>query len=230
MLQAKHYTYSLWHQRASLLLLAVCLVLTGCSITPETIIKKPSTAKAEPAPFTSPNSGTIYNAYGYRPLFEDRRPRMVGDIITINITESTSATKDSGSSGSKDGSVDANVSALFGHKLPPSKFTSATKNAYDDKSAANASNVFSGTVTTTVIEVLPNGNLVVSGEKQVSFDKGTEFVRFSGVVNPDTVTQGNVVPSTKVADARIEYRTNSKVDAAEVASMISRFFLSIGAL
>jgi flagellar L-ring protein precursor FlgH len=85
-------------------------------------------------------------------------------------------------------------------------------------------------VTATVIEVLPNGYLVVSGEKQVSFDKGTEFVRFSGVVNPDTITTGNFVTSTKVADARIEYRTNTKIDAAEIASMFARFFLSMGVL
>jgi flagellar L-ring protein FlgH len=81
-----------------------------------------------------------------------------------------------------------------------------------------------------VIEVLPNGFLVVSGEKQISLDKGTEFVRFSGVVNPDTITIGNVVSSTKIADARVEYRTNSKIDAAEIASMFARFFLSISAL
>jgi flagellar L-ring protein precursor FlgH len=74
---------------------------------------------------------------------------------------------------------------------------------------------------------LPNGYLVVSGEKQVGFDKGTEYVRFSGVVNPDMITLGNEVLSTKVADARIEYRSNTKMDAAEVLSMFSRFFLSM---
>jgi flagellar L-ring protein precursor FlgH len=82
----------------------------------------------------------------------------------------------------------------------------------------------------TVVDVLENGNLVVSGEKQVAFDRGTEFVRFSGVVNPDTIMLGNVVPSTKVADARIEYRTNSQLDAAQVASILARFFLSFSPL
>jgi flagellar L-ring protein FlgH len=78
--------------------------------------------------------------------------------------------------------------------------------------------------------VLPNGYLVISGEKQVALDKSTEFVRLSGVVNPDTITAGNFVTSTKIADARIEYRTNSKIDAAEIASMFARFFLSMSAL
>ena len=78
--------------------------------------------------------------------------------------------------------------------------------------------------------MLPNGYLMVSGEKQVSLDKGTEFVRFSGVINPDTITTGNFVTSTQVADARIEYRTNSKIDGAAVASMLARFFLSLAPL
>ena len=78
--------------------------------------------------------------------------------------------------------------------------------------------------------MLPNGNLVVSGEKQIAFDKGSEFVRFSGVVNPDYVRAGNVVPSTQVADARIEYRTNSRIDASQVMSILTRFFLSIAPL
>lgn len=206
------------------------LALAGCAITPETIVQKPLTAKPQVAPKSAATSGAIYNASGYRPLFEDRRPRMVGDIITINISENTSATKAGGNSGSKTGSADDSISSLFGHKVPAASFTGSTKNSFEDKAASNSSNVFTGTITATVIEVLPNGYLLVSGEKQVSFDRGTEFVRFSGVVNPDTITQGNVVSSTKVADARVEYRTNSKVDAAEVASMLSRFFFSLGAL
>ena len=91
----------------------------------------------------------------------------------------------------------------------------------------SASNTFSVTIGVTVIEVLPNGNLIVAGEKQIAMNKGTEFIRFSGMVNPDTIGTGNVVPSTQVADARVEYRTNSQIDRAEMASMASRFFLSL---
>jgi flagellar L-ring protein precursor FlgH len=79
----------------------------------------------------------------------------------------------------------------------------------------------------TVVEVLANGNLIVAGEKQIAMNKGTEFIRFSGMVNPDSITTGNNVLSTAVADARVEYRTNSKIDRAEMNSMVSRFFLSL---
>ena len=206
------------------------LVLSGCAITPDSIVKQPMTAKPQAAPSATASNGAIFNNAAYRPLFEDRRPRYVGDIVTINITESTTATKAGGSSGSKDGKTDSSISSLFGHNVPAASFAASSATSYADKAAANSSNAFNGSITATVIEVLPNGFLIVSGEKQVSFDKGTEFVRFSGVVNPDTITIGNFVTSTKVADARIEYRTNSKVDAAEIASMLARFFLSMAAL
>jgi flagellar L-ring protein precursor FlgH len=67
----------------------------------------------------------------------------------------------------------------------------------------------------------------VSGEKQLSLDKGTEFVRFSGIVTPGSLGNSNTVPSTAVADARIEYRTNTKVDRANVTAMLTRLFQSV---
>jgi len=217
---------------AHLFLMSTVLVasLSGCAITPDSIVKQPLTAKPSATPPMAASNGAIFNSTAYHPLFEDRRPRFVGDIVTINITENTTATKAGGSSGSKDGKTDSSISSLFGHNVPNASFGASSANSYADKAAANSSNVFTGSITATVVEVLPNGFLVVSGEKQVSFDKGTEFVRFSGVINPDSITPGNFVPSTKVADARIEYRTNSKIDAAEIASMVARFVLSLAPL
>lgn len=212
------------------MLLVASLLSSGCAITPDSIVKQPMTAKPPAAASGAASSGAIFNSTAYRPLFEDRRPRYVGDIITINIAENTTATKAGGSSGSKDGKVNASISSLFNHAVPQATFAASASDAYADKAAANSSNAFNGSITATVVEVLPNGYLMVTGEKQISFDKGTEFIRISGVINPDTITPGNFVPSTKVADARIEYRTNSKIDAAEIASMFARFFLSMVAL
>lgn len=215
-------------------LIGSMLILGGCAITPDSIVKQPTTAMPKAVPTTSASSGAIFNNAAYRPMFEDRRPRYVGDIITINITENTTATKAGGSSGSKTGSVDTLVKVPTGLPVRLLKedvtiaASSDIKN--EDKAAANNSNNFNGSITVTVVEVLSNGNLVVSGEKQISLDKGTEFVRFSGVVNPDTITVGNFVSSTKVADARIEYRTNSKIDGAQIASILARFFLSFAPL
>lgn len=211
-------------------MLSSALFINACSFTPTTVVQQPLTARPAATPPANPNSGAIFNGRAYRPMFEDRKARYVGDILTINIRENTSATKAAGSSGSKDGEISTSVTSIFGKAFPKATVDASGASAYEDKAAANSSNVFSGSITTTVIEVLPNGFLIVSGEKQISLDKGTEFVRFSGVVNPDNITIGNFVSSTNVADARVEYRTSSKIDAAEIANTLSRFFLSIGGI
>jgi len=66
----------------------------------------------------------------------------------------------------------------------------------------------------------------VSGEKQIALDKSVEYIRFSGVISPATIVD-NTVSSTQVADARVEYRTDSRYDTAEVTSELARFFMSL---
>ena len=202
-------------------------MLAGCGTTPESIIEHPTTARPQPAPAPAVANGSIYQASAYRPLFEDRRARMVGDMVTITISESTSAGKSAANSASKTGSVSVAVPSLFGTTAGLGAASGSASNKFEEKGAATASNTFTGTITATVVEVLPNGNLVISGEKQVAFDKGIEYVRLSGVVSPDRIATGNIVSSTQIADARIEYRTNSRIDKAEFMSQVARFFMSI---
>lgn len=208
---------------------AMLLGLVACGTTPSSIVEHPRTARPEAQSGQVPANGAIYQTASYRPMFEDRRARHVGDVLTIVINEKTQAGKQASSSGSKTSEVDSSISAVAG--VPLKMFqgigvNAEASNTYDDRSKLDSSNTFSGSVTVTVIEVLPNGNLVVAGEKQVALDKGTEYVRLSGVVHPDTIQAGNTVSSTRVADARIEYRTSAKFDEAEVMSWLARFFLS----
>jgi flagellar L-ring protein precursor FlgH len=202
------------------------VAMCSCAVTPDTSIQQPMTAKPAFIPPPEAKNGAIFNKAAYKPLFEDRRARAIGDIITIQITENTSASKQGSSSASKSGSIEASAGTFLGKVIPNSSFSAENSIDYEDQSALNSGNTFSGILSVTVIDVLANGNLVVSGEKQIALDKGNEFVRFSGVINPDYIRLGNVVPSSQVADARIEYRTNSRLDAAQVASILTRFFLS----
>lgn len=214
----------------SMTVASVLTTLAGCAFTPDTIVQTPLTAKPKPVVAGAASNGAIFQTAAYRPMFEDRRARMVGDTLTITITEKTTAGKSDANSASKKNSVSVSAPAVFG--LVPgitSKLsaTGASGVSNDAKAASSASNNFSGSIGVTVVEVMENGNLLVSGEKQVSLDKGVEFIRFSGVVNPDTIVAGNTVLSTQVADARVEYRTNSRIDGAELMSSMSRFFYSL---
>lgn len=213
------------------MMVAASALLAGCAVMPETIVQTPLTARPQASNMiTPPANGAIFQTAAYRPMFEDRRARLIGDTITIIINEKSSAGKLAGSSASKTGTVAAGVPNIFGlFSSVTGRLNASASNAlkYEDKGAVTSSNNFISTLTVTVIDVLSNGNLIVAGEKQVSLDKGSEFIRFSGVVDPSTVNSGNIVSSTQVADAKIEYRTNSTVDGAEVASMLARFFLSV---
>lgn len=205
-------------------------LLAGCAITPDSIIHKPAGAVTPQQRVAAASNGSIYQSSSYRPIFEDRRARYVGDNLTILINEKTSAAKAGAGSGSKSNSVSYSASQIFG--LSSSVLDKLGVNAsgaskFEDKGSASSSNNFSGMIGVTVIEVMPNGNLLVSGEKQIAFDRGAEFIRFSGVVNPDNIASGNVVSSTLVADARVEYRSNTRLDAADITSQMTRFFLSV---
>lgn len=203
------------------------LALTACGTTPTSIVQQPTTARPlSMAQMQAPTNGAIFQQQSYRPHFEDRRARHVGDVINIVITEKTSAVKAGATSGSKSGSLAFTTPGPLAASLGASVATSGSSK-FADADNQSASNTFTGNMGVTVVEVLPNGNLIVAGEKQIAMNKGTEFIRFSGMVNPDSITTGNTVLSTAVADARVEYRTNSKIDRAEMNSMVSRFFLSL---
>jgi flagellar L-ring protein FlgH len=205
-------------------------VLAGCA-TPSSVIKQPLTAKPQPVAPSGMANGSIFQVGQYRPMFEDRRARFVGDTLTIVINENTNAGKDSTSTASKTGSAADSVpdvaKVLFMKPLQGMNVSASSANSYKDANTVTSGNNFTGNLTVTVIEVQPNGNLVVGGEKQVALDKDTEYVRFAGVVNPDFIEIGNVVSSTQVADARIEYRTAAHIDGAEVTNWMARFFMSV---
>src|SRR5690606_2173124 len=157
--------------------------------------------------------GSIYQptAYGNYPLFEDRRPRNVGDIVTVIIQEKTNAAKNVQTSTDRSGSAGYEV-GLSPDILPSGlgarqNFDMAGNNEAQGKGSSRADNTFSGTLTTTVVGVLPNGNLQIAGDKQMAINRGSEHIRFSGVVDPRSVTGSNTVLSTQVADARIEFRS-----------------------
>ncbi|MES2297819.1 MAG: flagellar basal body L-ring protein FlgH [Pseudomonadota bacterium] len=207
-------------------ILALALALSGCASVPTTIVQRPTSARPLPADLAAPANGAIFQVAQYRPLFEDRRARQIGDMITINIVEKTSAVKAGASSGNKSGTLNFSAPGPLAARLGAT-VGATSANKFSDADNQTASNTFTGSIGVTVTEVLSNGNLIVAGEKQIAMNKGVEFIRFSGMISPDSIGTGNTVSSTQVADARVEYRTNSQIDRAEATAMVSRFFQSV---
>jgi flagellar L-ring protein FlgH len=216
------------------------LVLAGCAnVPPDPIVHQPMTAKpeAKPAGDTASRGAIFKNtASSSRALnlFEDRRPTRVGDILTVVIQENTSASTKANSSANREGKL-----GLSGEldTIPyfPDAFerilgvdaSVSNKQEHAGKGESSASNSFSATITVTVIQQLANGNLLVSGEKQIAVNGENEFLRFSGVVNPDDIRAGNTVSSTKIADARLEHRGAGAIARAQEPGWMARFFQSV---
>lgn len=219
--------------RVLLVLLAVAGALGGCatSTAERRLSELPVTsAKPRPAGVVAASQGSLFPAQGglstgYRPLFEDRRARSVGDTLTVVLNEKTSARKQSSAAAQKGSTLDSKITANTRipvlDKLTGLNLGTTSDQKFEGKGSSAAANDFSGTITVTVIEVYANGNLLVSGEKRLAVSDEEEVIRFSGVVNP-TDLAANVVSSTLVADARIEYRGRGIADDAQSPGLVTR--------
>ncbi|WP_445493842.1 flagellar basal body L-ring protein FlgH [Photorhabdus sp. SF281] len=213
------------------------LSLTGCAYIPQKPLVGGATTAAPSAATAPVPNGAIFQVvqpvyYGYQPLFEDRRPRNIGDTLTITLQENVSASKSSSANASRNGKTafSAALTPRFLKGLIGGDKTDLGmegENTFGGKGGANANNTFKGTITVTVDQLLANGNLHVVGEKQIAINQGTEFIRFSGVVNPRTINANNSVSSNQVADARIEYVGNGYINEAQNMGWLQRFFLNI---
>ncbi len=205
--------------------------IAGCATTPATTIHQPMSVRPAPAAQAAAPNGAIYQVRaGYRPLFEDVRARNVGDTIIINLNEQTAASKNSNSAAEKNGSLGLAIPTLTGlpgKSLQGAAVTASADNKFGATGASGNNNNFTGTITVTIIDVYPNGNLLVSGEKQIGINQGSEFIRFSGVVNPTMIAAGNQVASTQVADARIEYRGAGYLDETQKPGFMQRILLNV---
>jgi flagellar L-ring protein precursor FlgH len=211
------------------LLIVAVLSVAACNTVPPTNVHQPMSARPAPRAEIMANNGSIFQSGSARTLFEDRRARYVGDTMTITIAETTSASTKSNTKVSRASSISASagpIVGLPGKGLQGMELAGSSANSLDGKGEAAANNVFTGTITVTVIDVLSNGNLLVSGEKQVAIGQGTEYIRVSGIVNPVFLNSANTIPSSQLADARIEYKETGAINEAQVMGWLARFFLS----
>jgi flagellar L-ring protein FlgH len=184
------------------------------------------TYKASPAEL-----GTIYNPASGFGLFMDLRARAVGDILQVLLVEKTDASKASSTATGKTGKVAADATTIAGRSItykgaPLLSNELSGDRSFDGKSDSSQSNKLEGTITVTVAERLPNGNLLVRGEKRITINQGQEFIRVQGIVRPVDIGPANTVPSTKIADATITYTGKGTLADSNRQGWLSRFFNS----
>lgn len=221
--------------------LALSVALTGCALnTPPPVdmghdtrpltTQKIAEARQQQA-MQQAATGSLFNAGNYRPAFENRRARAVGDIVTINITERSSGAQRQNTNINRENSLMSSASALPFLKpgasiLGKLSANLNTESEFSGSGNTSSNNNFSGSITATVVDVLPNGHLVVSGEKQIGLNHNVDTLRFTGTVDPYIMQPGSVVDSTQVANVRVESRSRGPQGAAQAIGWLSSFFLN----
>lgn len=213
-----------------LLPLAGLLLLGGCATTPKPG-DDPAYVAARPlaAPLPPPVGGGLYRAGYDMRLFEDPIARNVGDILTITLIEQTAAKKKADTAVTKDTDVGAAAAlSASGINTQPwsTDITAQTERDFEGSGESEQSNSLKGNISVVVADVLPNGNLVVQGEKWIALNQGEEYIRITGLVRPQDIAPDNTVPSFLVADARISYGGTGPIADANTLGWLTRFFIS----
>jgi flagellar L-ring protein precursor FlgH len=217
----------------TLLLLSAAALLQGCSNG--TVLTRPGEAEYAPAypvsaQTAAQNSGSIYQAATSRPLFEDIKARQVGDLLTVILDEQTDASKKATTDISKDTGTDISAPTVLGNATTlngnPLSTSLGSSNSFTGASDSAQSNKLQGNITVSVAQVLPNGNLVIQGEKWISINQGDEYVRLRGIVRPVDIGPTNTVLSTQVANAQISYRGKGATADSNSMGWLARFFIN----
>ncbi|MEN8166065.1 MAG: flagellar basal body L-ring protein FlgH [Pseudomonadota bacterium] len=217
------------------------LLLGGCQSEP---VRDISYAPARPValPAAPEGNGSIYQAGHEISWFEDNRAHRVGDLLTIALVENTSANKSAKSDAKRTNSNSIGSPTILGsfpqfnasgliplasNENNTLEFELESNNDFSGEGSASQSNALSGNITVTVIEVLPNRNLFVRGEKRIGINQGNEYIRLSGIVRPQDITPENTVESTRIADPTISYVGEGMLADANSQGWLSRFFTSV---
>lgn len=147
-------------------------------------------------------------------LVSDSRPCNVGDLVTISITETSKASELANTNTSKNSGVKVGLTSLLGLTFPMKAFSNKDVNV-DTALEGTVGNVskgegkterqssFTSYLTARVMQVLPNQNLVIQGQRHLRINNETEVVTLTGIIRPQDIDRNNIVPSTKVAEARM---------------------------
>ncbi|MDR2300715.1 MAG: flagellar basal body L-ring protein FlgH [Deltaproteobacteria bacterium] len=217
---------------ASMVFLAAC----GPKLNEPSSLNNQEAALLNPPVQTYPNpaiktEGSLFSEDSRPDFFADVKARRVGDIITINIVETSRATKQANTSTGRSSSLDASVDNLFGMetRLPKPLGLDVTKGIGGSStsqfsatgSTARNENI-TAKISARIIQVLPNDNLVVRGSQEILVNNEKQYITVQGVVRPADVATDNSILSTYLADARIEYTGKGDISSKQREGWLTR--------
>lgn len=207
---------------------AILLLLSACASTPSLM---EADKQPEIAPLPPPTAGAIFQNGSGMALFEDRKARNVGDILTILLVENTQAKTTSSTSTGKQTDTSISAPNIFGmpvtvNGVPVLSGALDSKHGFSGSGDSAQTNTLQGSVSVTVVGRQPNGNLIVRGMKHLDINQGSQDVRIEGIVRPSDISPDNTVPSSRVADARVAYVGTGSLAESNTKGWLARFFSS----
>lgn len=209
------------------LVTVIALALAGCVTAPP---EPDYTATLpDPPPSSTAGNGAIYQAGHDVALFENAVARRVGDTLTIRLNERTNASKSSSTTTKKSTSATMPGPTVAGRPVTVNGVEVLSMGIdneaeFDGEGDSRQSNRLEGEVSVTVAQRLPNGNLLVRGQKWIAINQGKEYVRIQGIVRPIDIDPDNSISSFKVADATISYGAKGALADANSPGLLARFF------
>lgn len=210
-------------------------MLAGCNATSSEQVQANDPFYAPSVPVSKRDkiavNGSLFSATLANSLYSDVKARRVGDIITVTLSENTNASKSAGTSSSKESALNVNpIIGLGGNPIRIGKQTLQlgmdSSTDFTGDSQASQSNSLNGSISVTVVEVLPNQNLIIRGEKWLTLNNGDEYIRLTGVIRPADIAPTNEIQSTKIANARIQYSGTGSFARAQEKGWLTQFFSS----
>ena len=200
-------------------ILGLVLIIGACASPNHTksqgVVMEPP--KALPLPLSPPpQEGSLWTPKNPRGLLADLRACNVGDIVTVTITENAQASDQASTQADKTSGVKVGITSLLGLSMPQmnafkdntvtaeNAIEGAVGNTSKGSGTTARQSSFTSFLTTRVIQILPNNNLVIQGSRQMKINNETEVVTLSGIVRPEDLDPGNNVPSARLAEARME--------------------------
>jgi flagellar L-ring protein FlgH len=208
----------------------LALGLPGCGIgarLSDTVPPVPA-ALAEVPPPAAATGGIWQVGTGGLMLAEDRRARRVGDLLTVRLVERIQAEKSVDQAGNRTSqrSIDLPDAAPI-NRIDEQLFGGGGQSNFTGSGSASQANRLSGEFTVTVVRLLPNGAMMVAGDRRIRLVRGEEQVQLTGIVRPEDIGPDNRIPSTRVADARLRFTGTGEVANQARQGWLDRFFAAV---
>lgn len=173
-------------------------------------------------------TGSLFNVGQAQNLYDDTKPRGIGDIVTVMLEEKTQAKKSASSDAAKSSDLSMDPLEMGGQEVTIGErnlsYAASHDNSTSGSTSADQSNSISGSISVEVIDVMANGNLMIRGEKWLTLNTGDEYIRLSGTIRPDDISPENTIASTRISNARIQYSGTGDRQDTQDQGWLARFF------